>query len=635
MVQDPTRRRFIGVSLAALGVGLGTTTAGAQRADGADAFADGASGLRRLATTAYGAEATGPYVTNDAGALFMSLQHPSRDNRFEDYSRGGIGALTGTSLHDLSAGFDALTIPSTFGVPDDGADDADEERVRTAVGEFSILASGGDYLGDGESLGVPQTPDGTLMSELDYVHGVDEFGHNPDFNAYIPLDDESGYLYSNWETEPGVISRLHLRQTGADGSPNWQVVDGQNLDLRDIGGTMINCYGSVSPWGTPMSAEENYDHTETAVWNKPGYEDAENLAYYLGATPKSEQGGVIDDVYPNPYRYGYIVEVTDPTADTPEPVKRVAMGRYAPECPCVMPDDRTVYLTSDGTDKCLYKFVADEPGDLSAGTLSAARVTTDTVGADPADTPLDIEWIELAHGDEKQIESWIAEYDAVTQADYTDGGNSYLTQADVDAWANGNAADDRVAFLETRKAAIAKGATAEFRKLEGIDRRESADAGDYVYLALSEINSGMTDDEGDLQFDQAYYGGVIYRLPITEDYNLTRLEPALMGARTAGADTSDIRTDWAKTNQESGVSGPITEPADDTMVNPDNIFVMDDGRVLVCEDADDPVEGVNRTYPQDNLWVYNPADESQSDENRGHGNDADGTDEDNPGRSER
>jgi hypothetical protein len=36
-----------------------------------------------------------------------------------------------------------------------------------------------------------------------------------------------------------------------------------------------------------MSAEENYDHTETDIWNKPGYEDAENLSYWMGAAANS------------------------------------------------------------------------------------------------------------------------------------------------------------------------------------------------------------------------------------------------------------------------------------------------------------------------------------------------------------
>ncbi|AKU07885.1 hypothetical protein C454_13423 [Haloferax gibbonsii ATCC 33959] len=52
---------------------------------------------------------------------------------------------------------------------------------------------------------------------------------------------------------------------------------------------------------------------------------------------------------------------------------------------------------------------------------------------------------------------------------------------------------------------------------------------------------------------------------------------------------------------------------------------MDDGRVLCCEDADQ----FGRSYKNDCLYVYTPEDDD-----RGHGNDPDGDDADNPGRSD-
>lgn len=47
--------------------------------------------LQRLSSTAFGAEATGPYVFQD-GSLQFSLQHPSRDNS-DPYDRGGVGYI--------------------------------------------------------------------------------------------------------------------------------------------------------------------------------------------------------------------------------------------------------------------------------------------------------------------------------------------------------------------------------------------------------------------------------------------------------------------------------------------------------------------------------------------------------------
>ena len=37
-------------------------------------------------------------------------------------------------------------------------------------------------------------------------------------------------------------------------------------------------------------------------------------------------------------------------------------------------------------------------------------------------------------------------------------------------------------------------------------------------------------------------------------------------------------------------------------MNIDNVFVLDDGRVLCCEDADQ----YGRSYPNDCLYVYTP-----------------------------
>lgn len=47
------------------------------------------------------------------------------------------------------------------------------------------------------------------------------------------------------------------------------------------------------------------------------------------------------------------------------------------------------------------------------------------------------------------------------------------------------------AFLESRKAAAAKGATNEFRKMEGVNIRTNAKPGDYLYMAMSVINETM------------------------------------------------------------------------------------------------------------------------------------------------
>ena len=41
----------------------------------------------------------------------------------------------------------------------------------------------------------------------------------------------------------------------------------------------------------------------------------------------------------------------------------------------IMPDNKTVYITDDGTSKALNIFVMDKAADLSSGTMFAAKLT--------------------------------------------------------------------------------------------------------------------------------------------------------------------------------------------------------------------------------------------------------------------
>jgi secreted PhoX family phosphatase len=282
-----------------------------------------------------------------------------------------------------------------------------------------------------------------------------------------------------------------------------------------------------------------------------------------------------------------------------------------------MPDERTVYTSSDGTGKHLYKFVADEARDLSTGTLYAARASQDGNG-DPADVGFDLEWIELGHASDDQIEGWIAEYDGISQDDYTAGETSYISDAEIRAWANGNADDDRVAFLESRKAAEAVGATSEFRKMEGINIRPEARPGDYVYVAMSAVTETMADEEGDIRLRGNEYGAV-YRMQLDRNYDVDRMEPVVTGGPNANicggcpydADPNSNESvcqgcGYNPQRDEEGAFGfgelalsPDQDP-ENTIANPDNVVVMPDGRVIIGEDTG--------LHDNNMIWVYDPAD---------------------------
>ena len=100
-----------------------------------------------------------------------------------------------------------------------------------------------------------------------------------------------------------------------------------------------------------------------------------------------------------PYDYGYMVELfpdTDGGLSTAVQ-KQYAMGRFSHENAVIMPDRKTVYYGDDDADAIFFKFVADAPGDLSAGSLFAAKVNQ------MEDESFSLEWIELGKGNNEVI----------------------------------------------------------------------------------------------------------------------------------------------------------------------------------------------------------------------------------------
>ena len=265
-------------------------------------------------------------------------------------------------------------------------------------------------------------------------------------------------------------------------SGEWDILGGKMLDLSGINGGWVLCFGSMSPWGTPLLSEELY-FENTIDWNNQNYEYHEGqveLADYLG-------------YYPNPYDYGWIIEVEDADSENPQFEKLYSMGRFSHENAQVMPDRKTVYLSDDEYGTVLFKFVADTAGNLDSGALYAAKVNQDS-GSDPATTGFDVTWVELGSSNSAEITNWIDEYDGIDASDFVSGQNSYISDQEINEWAEhrlnndldsdgniGFAADDRVAFLESRKAAAALGATAEWNKMEGVVFNENYP--DYLYLA--------------------------------------------------------------------------------------------------------------------------------------------------------
>jgi uncharacterized protein len=107
-------------------------------------------------------------------------------------------------------------------------------------------------------------------------------------------------------------------------------VDSQYLSLS---GTIRNCAGGITPWGSWLTCEENVTRAGDGVGKDHGY---------IFEVPAAHKGLV-----------------------TPVPLK--AMGRFNHEAACVDPRTGIAYLTEDRDDSLLYRFLPEVKGEFARG----------------------------------------------------------------------------------------------------------------------------------------------------------------------------------------------------------------------------------------------------------------------------
>jgi secreted PhoX family phosphatase len=238
--------------------------------------------------------------------------------------------------------------------------------------------------------------------------------------------------------------RVRRYDAMAPGGTTTLWVDGERRLVKSyasVSGTLRNCAGGATPWGSWLTAEE-----DTTM---PGKSDGRNADLSTDVAQ----------------RHGYIFEVDAMSSGLVEPVPLRAMGRFRHEAVAVDPVTGFAYLTEDRDDSLLYRFrpaaLADgaSPSSLrvgdyaKGGVLEALRVRTRpqlltdnrTAGRTmKLNEELDVEWVRIEDAD-----------------------------PDVDMEYHGKDRDVRTAAGSTRGQGFANGC-ASFSRTEGIAYAEGS-----------------------------------------------------------------------------------------------------------------------------------------------------------------
>lgn len=237
---------------------------------------------------------------------------------------------------------------------------------------YCIVSRVGDKMDDG--FFVPGKPDGmaTFPGEggktiivrnheiFDDVSWGGAFGEQNELFVKVPEDRMYDRGHATKPCLGGTTTVVFNTRT--------QRVEKEYLSLA---GTLNNCAGGRTPWGSWLTCEET--------------------------TQKKEAHFDCD--------HGYVFEVPSKATGLFKPVPLKAMGRFRHEACGVNPANSIVYMTEDVEDGLLYRFIPSRKQDLTSGGRLQAMVALDSKSLDtrnwdkpdgvPVGTKLSIGWIDI------------------------------------------------------------------------------------------------------------------------------------------------------------------------------------------------------------------------------------------------
>ena len=534
-------------------------------------------------------------ATNDSNCPSISELIQASINRrqaLHGIAAFGLFSIGGTWVTGVMPAASATTRLSFKEVPH-----RHEMGVRVADGyNADVLIRWGDKV-------IPTAPDFNVNEQTAEAQ-AQQFGNNNDFLAFMPLplgsrNSDRGLLcvnheftvpslmFPNYRREMTASERLPLIETemAAHGHSiieiakvrgKWQVMQESSYNRRitmlqteiaisgpaaghnrlrtstdpsgrKVIGTLNNCAGGVTPWGTVLTAEENVQGY--FVGDPLKTPETRNLKRFGFGRPWFDWGKHVDrfHIEKEPHeanRFGWVVEI-DPYDVNSTPVKRTALGRFKHECAtcAVNPDGTlTVYSGDDQYFEYIYKFVTK--GRFDAGNREANRDLLDkgTLFVARFDADGSMTWLPLVFGQGPLTEE-----------------NDFHSQADV--------------VIEARRAGQLMGATP-------MDRPEDVETNPNSGRVYVMLTGNKKRKEGNAANPRVanYHGHIIELVPPTSrgkaDHAATRYGWSffLMGGNPVDDQSG------AKYHEGISDNGWLSTPDNCTFDNQGRIWISTDGQ---------------------------------------------------------